>query len=304
MQKLVSERDQCPLRTQRCKLAPERNYVPPKLLAEAYEQSNARQDVRKALDAPFDSAHGKHALLTAAYGVSRWQALKSLFWRERCAHTAVPTRLGFCLLTHVLQRPAFRRSPDDFEPLRRTALQRCPSVRRSSAPLWPFCARTACAWAGRTTGTALQHDDSCSGHAGGCRRRPRICCSCVGSQCCPRLSSSPASFSAGVSRLIRPWRYVPPLSARLLLVHSARIAFVCARDCFVNNPSINNCCADRGEHVQHHLLRYDPADAVQRNTERQDGVKAASLLDTVPPPPHVSRYVAHTVVVASQRMIA
>ena len=93
MQKLVSERDQGPLCTDRCKLASERDYASPKELAAAYKRSNAHAD---ALTAQYDSAHSTEALLTAPYGVSRWQALKALFWRERCApdHTT-------CLLTLI-----------------------------------------------------------------------------------------------------------------------------------------------------------------------------------------------------------
>lgn len=96
LQKLVSARDQCPLRTNRCKLAPDRDFVPPKLLAKAYRHSSASRALRSALDAPFDSAHSADALQKSAYGVSRWQALKAVIWRERCALRAVLEAVKFC----------------------------------------------------------------------------------------------------------------------------------------------------------------------------------------------------------------
>ena len=59
--------------------------MPPAALAAAFHRSEVFRKTRARLDAPFEKGDSHAASLAKArYGIPGWDAVKALWWRERC----------------------------------------------------------------------------------------------------------------------------------------------------------------------------------------------------------------------------
>ena len=87
VQELASKKDQPVLRKDKNKFEPHLDFVTPAALAAAFQRSEIFGSTRRELDAPHDrEASHPGSLMKAQFGVPGWDALKALWWRERCAH--------------------------------------------------------------------------------------------------------------------------------------------------------------------------------------------------------------------------
>ena len=86
MQELASKKDQPALRTDRDAFEPHLDFVSPAALDAAFKRSDIFAKTRQELDAPYDREESHPgSLMKARYGVPGWDALKALWWRDRCA---------------------------------------------------------------------------------------------------------------------------------------------------------------------------------------------------------------------------
>jgi hypothetical protein len=84
-QELASAKDQPALRAHRDKFEPHLDVVPPAALAAAFARSVVFAETRARLDAPYEKTRSHPASLAMArYGIPGWDAVKALWWRERC----------------------------------------------------------------------------------------------------------------------------------------------------------------------------------------------------------------------------
>lgn len=84
LQELVSKKDQPTLRVDPEKFESHLDFVHAAAFSAAFKRSEIFRGTRALLDKPFDKREGHPAaLMTSTYGVTGWDAVKALVWRER-----------------------------------------------------------------------------------------------------------------------------------------------------------------------------------------------------------------------------